>query len=65
MCTQRHFFAEHADDAMAEKFTIGAEEGGEQMETAEEGQNGDHTGEGEEEVRTGCGLQSVRHSSSY
>ena len=46
--------AEHADDELAEKYTLGAEgeEGAEQMETTE-GQNGDHEeeiGEGEEDV---------------
>ena len=39
--------AEHADDPLAESFTLGAEEGNEEMETAE-GQNGDHEPEGEE-----------------
>ena len=42
-------FSEHADDPLAESFTLGAEEGNEEMETTE-GQNGDHEGEGEEEV---------------
>ena len=37
-------FSEHADDPLAESFTLGAEEGGEEMETAE-GQNGDHEAE--------------------
>ena len=42
--------SEHADDSLAESFTLGAEEGNEEMETTE-GQNGDHeVQEGEEEA---------------
>ena len=42
--------SEHADDPLAESFTLGAEEGNEEMETTE-GQNGDHeVQEGEEEA---------------
>ena len=42
--------SEHADDPLAESFTLGAEEGNEEMETTE-GQNGNHeVQEGEEEA---------------